>query len=80
VLDIFFWIESLRFDAVFIVVMGNSMDEKIDYNITAASPTEDQVGTVKSVEIEVFQTGADGIDFRTVGWIRGKYHSTSISL
>lgn len=39
------------------------------------SPASLRVGSIKSVEEgEVFAVGEDGVDFRTVGWIRGTHH------
>lgn len=41
------------------------------YDVTVTAPTDTRVGTTEYGETEVFVTGADGVNFRTVGWIRG---------
>jgi hypothetical protein len=46
--------------------------EKSDLEVTIATPNgSSREGSTKVGEVEVFSAGEDGVDFRTVGWIRG---------
>jgi hypothetical protein len=52
-------------------------DEKVtsgcDIDISHV-PNEVREGSIKLGESEVFSAGEDGVDFRTVGWIRGSFN------
>lgn len=55
--------------------------EQIDYNVSATE-TKVNRGTnspsTESEEGEVFGVGKDGVDFRTVGWIRAAMFFTKV--
>lgn len=52
------------------------LKEKSDLEVAMASPNDSsREGSTEVGETEVFSAGEDGVDFRTVGWIRGTVHS-----
>ncbi|TVY40842.1 N amino acid transport system protein [Lachnellula occidentalis] len=59
--------------------MGSSEKKESDYDITTAATSDIGVGTTKYEETEVFATGTDGVEFRTVGWIRAAMFFTKMT-
>lgn len=56
--------------------MKNSANKKtINYDIAATTPTPCGESSIKFAEAEVFATDEDGVNFRTVGWIRGMFNN-----
>lgn len=50
------------------------------YNLDISpAPNDSREDSLKFGESEVFSAGEDGVDFRTVGWIRGTFIVNVIS-
>ena len=49
-----------------------------DLDISSA-PNDSREDSIKHAETEVFSAGEEGVDFRTVGWIRGTNVAIPIS-
>jgi len=51
--------------------MDSPIKKDSEYGMTPSTPTDVVFVESKLEENEVFATGADGVNFRTVGWVRG---------
>lgn len=52
--------------------MESPMKKGSDYYISTTPSSDIGIGTTKLEENEVFATGEGGVNFRNVGWIKGR--------
>lgn len=55
------------------LVMNSPIDKNSGYDVADTISVDRAVSASDKRETEVFATDSDGINFRTVGWIRGEF-------